>query len=311
MVARATIGARARVLATVVGISVPTLSAEFASARPAVVGASNVPAFRDALEGAQSELPDAAEYDLVGSAPETIRQRLDADHPDVIVAVGPTALQTALATAGKALVVYAMVADPEAILNKSPKEHPLAGVSLQASPVAQLTELRRVVPSVCQLWTVYSPQESGRPVEQLRRVAAAKGCGLVATEVHDIAEALRALQSLPARFDAYVMLPDRVVRNATANRVVVRLGCDRRVPVVGVSANDVRAGALLALQLDPRSLGRQAARLARKAAATPARGSPEMVVPEGYKRVLNLATAQRLGVNLSEEVRRGAEVIGP
>jgi putative ABC transport system substrate-binding protein len=107
------------------------------------------------------------------------------------------------------------------------------------------------------------------------------------------------------------MLPDRVVRNATADRVVVRLGFDRRVPVVGVSSNDVRAGALLALQLDPRSLGRQAARLARKIAAPPAHGAPEIVVPEGYKRVLNLATAQRLGVNLTEEVRRGAEVIGP
>ncbi|MSP60431.1 MAG: hypothetical protein EXR72_08825 [Myxococcales bacterium] len=60
-----------------------------------------------------------------------------------------------------------------------------------------------------------------------------------------------------------------------------------------MSAADVRAGALFALQLDPQALGAQAADLARRAVVRAPAGRVERVAPAGSRMVWNASTAER------------------
>jgi putative ABC transport system substrate-binding protein len=280
-----------------------------AHARPAIIAQQNVPAFVAVASGARAALPDATVLDLASLSAEEARQRLRAERPQVIVAVGPRALQLAVHASQTTPIVFVMVAEPRAIVGP-PEGRQLEGVGLHVPPEALLAQLKRLRPQAHALWTVYSRAETGAIVERLRTAAQNRGLSITAAEANDSAEALRHLLSPPQHADACLMLPDRVVRNAAADQALLQLAFARHLPVVGVSAADVRAGALFALQLDARALGAQAGELAHQITARPAPPKMEVVPPTGYRLVLNVATAQHLGISVPPEVLHSAEVLG-
>ncbi|MSP60430.1 MAG: hypothetical protein EXR72_08820 [Myxococcales bacterium] len=172
------------------------LVAARADARPALVGASDVLAFRAAMAGARAGLPEAQEYDLSAGA-EAVVELVEADRPEVIIAVGPAALRAALQVRGAAPIVFLMVADAAAMVRQQ-GEHPLLGIDLHVVPATTLGALRRLCPGPCRLWTQASRSESGAFVEELRAAAKGHGIELVVGTVEGAAEALRAAARLPA-----------------------------------------------------------------------------------------------------------------
>jgi putative ABC transport system substrate-binding protein len=275
-----------------------------AAAFPAIVVAGDIPAFREAVDGARAVLPQARVYGGAGAAAQ-----LAIDHPEVIIAVGADALKIASALRPMPPVVFLLVANPQAVVG--PLEgRPLTGIALTMSPNVVLQVLRKLVPKARQLWTVYSRQETGRQIEQLRAATAKEGFNLTTSEAGDAATALRHLLSPPQTVDAYVMLPDRVVRNTAADEALIKMAFERHFVVVGSSAADVRRGALFALQLDAHALGRQAGELARGIASAQAGAHPAMVNPVGYRLILNASSADYLGISVPADVQENAAVIG-
>jgi len=289
-------------------VVVATIAA-LAEARPAIVAQGNVPAFAAAAAGAHAGLPDAVLVDVAPMSAEEGADRLASEHPEVIVAVGPLALQAAVRSSRTTPIVFLMVAEPKAIVGP-PEGRRLEGVGLHVPPERLLAELKKLRPEARNLWTVYSEGESGPIVDKLRSAATSLGLSLDATESNDAADALRHLLSPPSNVDACLMLPDRVVRNAAADQALLKIAFARRFPVAGVSTADVRAGALLALQLDPHAMGAQAAGLARQVGTRPATNKIEVVPPSGYRLVVNIATAHQLGISVPPEVQSAAEVLG-
>lgn len=275
------------------------------SAVTGVITDSRVPVLREAAAGAQAELGGEARlYDLAKLQAEEIHRQVERDKPEALVAIGPPAVRV-LESAPGIPVVLLLVPNAPAVAQALPGR-PVRAITLHVEPEEVLRVLRRLAPEARTLWTIYSERGSGTVVGRLQYVAAEQGLALEKAAVEDAAEAARAVSNPPERVDAAFLFGDPVVRNAAFDQALLRLAFTRRFPVVGSSRSDVQAGALLAYQLDPAALGRQAARLARATGE-----KPEVVAPEGSGLLLNLASARHLGLTVPEDLREAAaEVFG-
>jgi hypothetical protein len=189
------------------------------AAHPAIVVGGGAPALREAAESARSALPDARIYGTEDA------EQLKSDHPDVVIAVGAGGLRVASGVQPMPPMVFVLVADPEAIVGPL-GDRPITGIRLGVPPEMSLEILRKLQPGAHELWTVYS-HDSLPLVEKLREVAAHDGYHLTAREASDQGAALRELLSPPPHVDAFVMLPDRVVRNAAADEALMSLAAER------------------------------------------------------------------------------------
>lgn len=296
-----------RILAVVLSLAGLAASgaARAAGPRIAVLVSPGAEAYRQALAGARRELGGAAAVVELGeddaeAAPPAL------EGAAAVVAIGADALRVA-ERLDRSIAVVSVLA-PGVAAERPPR--PVYGVEPFAPPADVLRDLAELVPGALPLWTIHSERTPPAVLAQLRDAAAERGRRLVATAVLDAAGAARALRSPPDEVGAFLLLPDPVVRNAAFDEALLRLSFERRFAVVGASRADVKAGALLALLLEPEALGAQAAVLARRILAGPP-PPPALVPPAQLSLVVNVAAAERLGLQLPGAVQqRAAEVLG-
>ena len=276
----------------------------------AVIVSAGPPVFGQALAGVQRGLGESVPvFDLASIAAQEVASRLAAERPRVIIAIGSDAMRVAEQADARVPIVAVLVPH----LERAPADaaRTVYGIGLFAPASALLGQIAKLAPRARTLWTIYSPASTGESVQRLRAAAPSAGYLLVATEAADAAAAVRALRSPPEGVGAFVMLPDPVVRNSAFDQALLRLAFERRFPAVGASRADVRAGALFALQLDPKAIGAQAADVARDLLRSPTPPEPGVVPPSGYVLVINAATARHLGIEIPDPVRKqAAEVLG-
>ncbi|HSK90119.1 MAG TPA: ABC transporter substrate binding protein, partial [Euzebyales bacterium] len=274
------------------------------AAKTVVITSADAAVFEQALAGVKRRLGDIPIVRL-DSGPPTVAL----PNAEVVIAIGSKALDLAAQSPPRVRIVAVLVPDSDPVFTRL-KDRPVDVVGLYAPPDALLDYLRKLVPRARHVWTIHSPATASIQ-SKLELAVENAGCSLTATDVSDAGAAVRALRNPPEAVDAFVMLPDPVVRNSAFDQTLLRLAFERRVAVVGASSFDVRAGALYALQLDAQALGEQAAVLANRTVVRTSTSKNEPLAPLGVKFVLNMATARRLGISVPDDLRRqAAEVFG-
>ena len=243
-------------------------------------------------------------YDMKDSRKndEKIVSKIASQDPALVVALGDKAARLASEQLRSHPILIGMVLEMDVESFKLPG---VEGVGLQIPAQSVLTQLRLLVPNIRRVGVISSADKFLSFRESIR--ASARSMGVQAVDVAltgkgEIEERLnRDLDAL----DAVWLLPDPRIVDSTTFQMIVEKTKAAKKPFVAYSENFVKAGALFSVSPDYNATGQQLVLLSKKML------SKDSVRPEqpylskfhypiGSYSVLNLRTAEAIGLNLSQ-----------
>jgi len=224
--------------------------------------------------------------------------RIAALAPDVVVPVGSQAASWA-AEHVAAPIVFSMVLDPVSHRLVDSIERPgrMTGAALDVPLEVQFAALREVL-GAKRVAVLYNPAASGPAVEAARGVAQRAGVVLVPIAVRDLSEFDAALAQVDRSFDALWTVPDAVVLSRRLAQQILLHTIRHQVPLMGLSEQHVKAGALLALVTSHEENGEQVAVRVRRVLAGEVAGRIAVAVPHRLEVVFNARTLDSVNAEL-------------
>ena len=226
-----------------------------------------------------------------------LSQLLQNYHPKLILTLGTPATRASLAQVKKTPIVAGMILDTNE-LRQSPNS---TGVGLNFPASLQWLWLRRLLPDARQIAVLYDPRQGSTLFQALQTQAQAEGITLIQAPAAS-AEAFPSLmKNLPPQLDALWAVDGTAAYSAAAIRELLLYSFRNRVPLIGLSAQWVKAGALYALDWDYSDIGVQAADLAKDILLknTPPTSLPPLSARK-VRPVLNIQTAEHMKLQISE-----------
>jgi putative ABC transport system substrate-binding protein len=257
-----------------------------------VVQGSRVRPFEEAMRGFARACPHETFKIVVSeSKGNEISEYLREEQPRLIVAVGADALEQ-VKQVRDVPIVYLMVLNPSQI---APEAKNITGVGMKPPLSQQLDLIRKALPSATKIGVLYDPTRLAPFVKRAIEASRPLGLELVTREVRSPREVPGALQRLRGDIDALWMLPDPCVVTPETTEFILLFSGENRVPVITFSRKYVEMGALLALDIDPYDLGRQAGEMACRII----QGADVRTIPRADARKVvirvNQSVARRLG----------------
>ncbi|GAB6140281.1 hypothetical protein JCM14076_10100 [Methylosoma difficile] len=214
--------------------------------------------FKDNM-AAQGLSPDYTVKNIREVNEDTVKSQVQAKPPALIFALGTPATHLALRCEQKIPILASLVLDVEEF-----RHNPnMAGIGLSFSADVQWYWLRRILPEAQQIAVIYDPSHGKGLLLELQKLAESGHVSLIPVPASNAEELPGLLQNLPAQLDA-VWAVDGVAafNTGTAVQELLLYSFRNRTPVIGLSAQWVKAGAIYALDWDYLDLGTQAADLA-------------------------------------------------
>jgi len=273
----------------------------------AVISHAGIAPYRAAIEGFRSQLGLPLREYHPGRRNEhldAIKQAIAVQQPDLILALGKSALAISREINHGVPVVFAFVLHPEqGRLGNHPVPHSESGIAMSIPAKEQFRTLLKFVPDIKNIGVVYDPNKSARLVQEASLAAKQLNLHLVAVTALDHKQAAKAIASTFTKVSAMWMVPDTTVLTSTTFRQMVRLSLTSSVALIGLAPKYVRAGSLFALSFDSKALGVQAGQMAKR--ILKGRKLPALVAPDAIKLVVNRQTAKRLGLTMSASLLKG------
>jgi putative ABC transport system substrate-binding protein len=273
----------------------------------AVLMSAPVDAYREALGGFKETVgrPVGKTHDMKGDVERGKRILAElgsGEKPDLIFAVGVTALQAVLQQPSEVPVVYAMVLNPTSVVGTRPAN--ITGASMNVPVSETIRVLKQLQPRVRRVGVVYNEAKTGYLVAQARALASQAGLELVGRGVRSPKEAIQALDALQAEgIDAFWYVPDETILAPAVSKHVFLVSHRNRVPVVGLSGRQAQMGALLALSFaSSEDIGRQAGELARTVLAGRRPSEVPFTTARQVSLTVNLKAARKLGLEIPQSM---------
>ncbi len=260
--------------------------------------------YQQALQGFKNALAQhgmTADFD-VQSVNESVTGTVLAEHlkqrpPQLLFTLGTPATRTALATQQTIPIVCGLLLDNEELL-----AHPhIASVGLDFPPNLHWQWLRRLLPDAQRIAVIFDPRHGTSLFQALQHQARAENIELIAIPALAPEDLPDLLQKLPTQLDALWAIDGVAAFNAIAVRELLLYSFRNRTPLIGLSAQWVKAGALYALDWDYADLGAQAAELAWSILAHGT--SPASLPPQKPRKVMpvfNGKTAEHMKLQIPE-----------
>ncbi|WP_281874162.1 ABC transporter substrate-binding protein [Geobacter hydrogenophilus] len=227
------------------------------------------------------------------------------ERPDVIVAIGTEAMNR-VKKIKDTPIVYLMVFDQHNTLTTGSN---ITGIGMHVAPERQLISAQKALPRLKRVGTLYNPARSGALFRKTQAMARSLGIDLVAREVRSSRDALNLVEGMKGDIEAFLMLPDATILTPETVEYLLLFSLNNRIPIITFSDKYVQMGALMALDVDPYEVGRQAGEMVRKIlSGTPPESIPRSE-PHGAVIMINSKIARKLGLSLNEEVLSRAKVI--
>lgn len=292
-----------------------------------VVGVMNNAAIADkAFEGLRQGLAERGwregeniRYLYDGAEPSPARLRTQArahmeKGADLIVSLStPAALAAREEIAASGLpLLLAPSSDPVAAGLVTGVTHPgqaITGVTFALQEPGRLQWLKRLMPGVRVVWVPYNHHDvsPAAAVARLRLAAAKLDITIETADVRTVSDLNNALNAIPPTADAIFIPADALLASQMDH--ILAVAWARQLPVTVPHREGVAQGALFSYGFDLTALGRQAARLADQIlSGTPATDLP--IEAAEMDLSINLASADRLGLAIPNDVLRNAIVFG-
>jgi hypothetical protein len=287
---------RNSIRAALVALLLAGLGAPAWAAKVIIVGDTQYAMVADVVADIQLALrTQSREY-----ATSEIRGRLgrivEQEDARVVVALGMDALGEALRLPPSVSVVYGLVVTPPR--NGRPN---VTGVYM-APPVGEyLATLRRYLPSLNKVSVVGSPQ--------MLKALLGGDAGQVASWPVSSASDLVTTVNRLVDTRALLLLPDANLLTGQAMSSVYLYSFRNNVPLLGISEANVKQGALFAFVFDPKAVSRQIG----ERVETILNGVEPGDIPDSpagrYNLYVNRGTAQKMGIEIPDELLRKARKV--
>jgi putative ABC transport system substrate-binding protein len=274
---------------------------------------ADVDVYNEALEGFRtgSQGSTVIEYDMEGDfqkGKKFLAQLKSGPRPDLILAVGIWALQVVVEEVQDIPVVFAMVLNPTTVIGQEARN--ITGASMNVPIEQQLALLNKISPHVRRIGVIYDPSKTGGLVKQAERVAKDQGVRLITKAVASPKDSFAALDAMQDEIDALWILPDPTVLASESVQYMLLFSFRHKIPVLGLSENQARMGALLGLSFESgRDIGSQAAELAGGILAGKSIEELPFTTARKMRLTVNLKSAGKLGVHIPREILDRADVV--
>ncbi len=294
-----------RLLASLSILCAFAASAE-ASPRPLVSAlvAKNTAPYQRALSAFKMAYDGPVSVHVLDFEGDQALARIRAERPAMLLAVGVKAAKLAQELM-ELPIVYCMVMDPKRQGLDGPR---LIGVPLDIPPAVQLGELKRLLPQARSIGVVFNPQRSAGLLEDAQAAAQKLSLTLLAEPASSAQDFPDALSKLLPKVQAFWVLADSTVVTQNTFRLMLEAAFERKLPLLTFSDEFVTQGALAAVAPDFAASGREAARIALELAKGRKPAEIASAQPK-WNLVINLSTAQSLGVPVGPEVLKAAVAI--
>jgi len=287
--------------------------AEGAEYRVAVIMGLDETAFEGTLSGFQEELKKQGikiYYDIyrIKGDPEKAREailRIKTSQANLILCLGSLAADAAAKEITNIPILATLCLRLDAI-KKAPNA---TGISLEIPLETQFKWVQRIAKDTKTVGVIYSNDENHKKVEAAARVASGMGMKLEAQEVSTPQDVTQALEKLSKKADILWTIADNLLSNPQIVKGIMLFSFKNKLPVIGLSLEWVKAGALYSLDWDYKDLGEQCGELAQKILGGASPSSLPPASPRKLTYSLNLNTAGQMKLNIAEELRHGAHKV--
>jgi putative ABC transport system substrate-binding protein len=205
--------------------------------------------------------------------------------------------------------VFSTVTNPADVgMDKAPSN--VTGVSDAVNYEASLALIKEWFPAASKIGVVFNPGEPNSQfgVSELRRLAGPMGLTLELVPISRSDEVSIAAQSIVERIDAFFVGSDNTVVGAIAG--LVKVAEQQHVPVFASDSGSVSQGALAAVSVDYKKLGRRVGMIVADLIRNP---RPAGQIPSeifvGDTLIINAKAARRLGVAVPAQMRARALLV--
>ncbi len=280
----------------------------------AVILSANIEAYQDALRGFKQTVNHSVvgEYDMRGDLERgrKIAKKINrAAKPDLILAIGLWALQVLAEQDLGRPVVFAMVLNPNNVLD--PATHNITGASMNISVDQSIRIFKRVNPRISRIGVISNPNKTGFLVRQAELAARGEELQIVVKEIHSSKEAIQAVNALIEEgIDALWILPDETVLDPKVIEYALLASYRNKIPLLGLSERQAQMGALLSLSFaSSEDIGRQSGELANVVLQGGTPNEIPYTTARSVKLTVNLKAANKLGVEIPENVLVSADTV--
>lgn len=242
----------------------------------------------------------------------TIVSQFVGDEMDVIVPIATSTAQAALAATKDIPIVFAAASYPvEAGLVKdmNKPEGNVTGVS-DAIDVKQIFDLAfELTPDIKTFGFVYNSGEvnSVAAIEKAKEYCEENGIDYFEATITNSSELLQASQSLAGKVDAIFTPTDNTV--ASAMPVLAGEAIKAGIPVYTGADSMVADGGFATVGVDYTILGRQVADMVKRIIDGESISEIPVETLKEYTKIVNTTTAKQLGIELSDDVLKGFQIV--
>lgn len=284
-----------------------------------VVDNETVAGFKEAMttlgyrEGGEVDYLSSGPVGSIDRLDEVIGAHLQASPALIFVSSTPAAQAVKRLTEARHAppVVFAPVNDPLDAGIVPDLRHPgghITGIRLPTGDDLRLQWLRRLAPGVKRVYLPYTADDKSAlsSLEQASFAAEKLGLTLLPQPVPGAADIAGVIEAMPRDADAIFLPRDSRIGAGIAD--FVALAERRRLPISTPSLQQTRAGALFSYGFVHREIGQQAAQLADQILKGAPAGDLPVEMAEN-RLAINLATAERLGLAIPDELLLQAEYV--
>lgn len=233
---------------------------------------------------------------------DALMTRIQSEKPAVLLSLGSRATRYALKHFPQIPLCATLIVD-ESLLSETDNA---TGVILSYPLETQLQWLKKLAPGKTHIAVLYNPVKNSTEVAQLQSMASQLQLKIQAYKVQSNPELNDVLKQLSQQTDILWSFPDSSFLNAQSAKQILLYSFRNRVPLIGVSQQWSKAGALYALDRDYNDIARQCydklQLLLNGINAKDIAISP----PRTVRYSINSRTFEHMKMLLPETIKRGA-----
>lgn len=184
---------------------------------------------------------------------------IEKESPELIVAVGLSALDAALAFEDLP-VLYCMVLPQDV---SGIRRENVTGVFMRVPVEDQLNHVSAVLPGVKRIGVLYDPKQSSGMIADAQVVSERLEIEIMAEAVETPRQISDTLPKLTGRVGVIWMLPDITVSKPSSMELFTLFSLENRIPLVVYSEKYLEKGAFMSIALAPYDMGRQTGEMAK------------------------------------------------
>lgn len=267
-----------------------------------IVANANAEPFTQIIAGFKNDLANHAKFvEVFSPTASSVTAAIAQNKPALIFAVGEDA--TKLAQQQNNVPIISTLVLNERLF----KPDSNTGVSLTYSLATQVQWLKKFLPEQSNIGVLFNSQENAETVQSLKRIIEQAGLKLKAIPVETPRQLPDALDQLSSNVEVLLAIPDSVALSSATVKEVMLATFRSRTPLVGLSENWVKSGALYALTWDYQDLGQQCAAQAQKILSGQTVKSIPPETPRKITYAINTKIAEHMNIAIPDGLLKKAK----